>query len=62
MISVSPKSLSQSDVVLQDVMLAMSGLLEVLTSSDMLKYLIYTEEVWVKLWIFLKNIRYLTKG
>ena len=49
MISVSPKSFGQSDVVLRDLMLAMSGLLEVLTRSDMLKYLIYTEEVWVQL-------------
>ena len=62
MISVSPKSFGQSDVVLQDVMLAMSGLLEVLTGTDLLKYLIYDEEVWVQFWIFIKNIRYLTEG
>ena len=55
MISVSPKSSGRSDVVLQDVMLAMSGLLEVLAGSDLLKYLIYTGEVWVQLWIFLKT-------
>ena len=42
MISVFPRSFGQSDVVLQDVMLAMIGILEVLTSSDMLNYLIYT--------------------
>ena len=57
MVSVSPKSFGQSDVVLRDVMLEMSGLLVVLTRSDLLKYLIYTEEVWFQLWIFLKNIR-----
>ena len=57
MISVSPNIFGQSDVVLRGVMLVVSGILEVLTRSDMLKYLIYTEEVWVQLWIFLKNIR-----
>ena len=41
MISVSPKIFDQLDVVLWDVMLAMSGILEVLTRSDLLKYLIY---------------------
>ena len=40
---VIPKIFGQSDVVLQDVMLSMSGLLEVVTKSDLLKYLIYTE-------------------
>ena len=49
MIYVITKSFGQSDVVLQDVMIEISGLLEVLTRSDLLKYLIYTEEVWVKL-------------
>ena len=48
----------------------MSGLLEVLTMSDLFEFLtmidifyflIYTEEVWVQLWIVLKNIRELTK-
>ena len=48
----------------------MNGLLEVLTMSDMFEFLtiidmfdflIYTEEVWVQLWIVLKNIRELTK-
>ena len=57
MISVSPKIFGQSDLVLQDVMIAMSGLLEVPTRSDMLKYLIHTEEVWVQPWISLKKIR-----
>ena len=57
MISVSPNSFGQLDVIMRDVMLALSGLLEVLKRSDLLKYLIYTEEVWVQLWIFLKNIR-----
>ena len=55
--SVSPKSFGQSDVVIRDVMLAMSGILEFLTRSYLLKYLIYTEDVWVQLWILLKNIR-----
>ena len=45
-------------MVIWDVMLAISGILEVLTKSDMLKYLIYTEEVWVQIWILLKSIRY----
>ena len=57
MISVIPKSFGQSDVVLRDVMLAMSGLLDFLTRSNLLKYLVYTEEVWVRLWTYLKNIR-----
>ena len=37
---VSPKSLGQSDMVLQDVIIAMSGLLEVLITSDLLEFLI----------------------
>ena len=60
MIYVFPKigeSFGQSDVVLRDVMIAMSGLLEVQTRSDLLKHLINTEEFWVQLSIFLKNIR-----
>ena len=57
MISVNPNIFGQSDMVLRYVILAMSGLLEVLTRSDLLKYLIYTEEFWVRLWAFLKNIR-----
>ena len=54
MISVFPKrieSFGQLDVVLRDVMLAISGLLEVLTRSGMLKYL------WVQPSIILNNIR-----
>ena len=57
LVSVSPKSFGQSDVFLRYVMLAMISILEVLTRSDMLKYLIYTEEFLVQLWIVLKNIR-----
>ena len=57
MIYVSPKGFDQSDMILLNVMLAMSGILEFLTRSDLLKYLIYTEEVWVQLCIFLKDIR-----
>ena len=55
MISVIPKSFGHSDVVLRGVMLSISGILEVLTRIDLLKYLINTEEVWVQLWIFLKH-------
>ena len=49
MIYVSPKSFGRSDVVLRDVIISMSGLFEVLTRSDILKYMIYNEEVWVQL-------------
>ena len=49
----------------------MSGLLEVLTMSDMFEFLttidmfdflIYTEEVWVQLWIVLKKHKRIDKG
>ena len=43
-------------------MIRMSGLLEFLTMSDLFQFLIKTDEVWVQLWIVLKNIRELTKG
>ena len=55
MISVIPKIFGKSDVVLRDFILAMIGILKVLTRSDMLKYLIYTEKVWVQLWIYLEK-------
>ena len=67
----SPNRFGQSDMVLWDVMITMSGLLEVLIMSDMFEFLkmsdlfellIQTEEVWFQLWIVLKNIRELTKG
>ena len=35
----SPKSFGQSDMVLWDVMITMSGLLEVLTISDLFEFL-----------------------
>ena len=41
----------QLDVVLRDVVIAISGLLEVLARSVMLNYL------WVQPWILLNNIR-----
>ena len=62
MIYVFTKIFGQSDVVLRDLMLEMSGLLEVLTSSDLLKFLIYTEEVWFQLWVFLKKQKIINKG
>ena len=62
MISVIPKSFGHSDVVIQDVMLAMSGILEVLTRSGLLKYLIYNEELWDQLWILLKKHKIIDKG
>ena len=40
---------------MEGVVLAMSGLLESLKRSDLLKYLIYTEKNWVQIWIFLKT-------
>ena len=49
MIYVRPKSFGQSDMVLRYVMIAMSGILGVLTRRDLLKYLIYAEEVWIQL-------------
>ena len=55
MISVSTKKFGQLDVVLRDVMLEMRYLLEVLIRSDILNYMLYTEEVCVQLWIFLKT-------
>ena len=51
MISVLLKIFGQSDAVLRDVMLEMSGILEVLSRSGMLKYL------WVQPWIFLNSIK-----
>ena len=41
MIFVIPKIFIQSDIVLWDVMIEMSSLLEVLTMSDMFEFLIY---------------------
>ena len=55
MISVSPKRFGHSGMVMRDVMLAISGLSEVLISRYLLNDLKYTEEVWIKLWIILKN-------
>ena len=42
-------------MVLWYVMINMCGLLEVLAMSDLFELLIYTDEVWVRLLIFLKN-------
>ena len=41
MIFVSPKIFGQSDVILRDMILAISGLSEVPKKSDISKYLIY---------------------
>ena len=67
----SPNIFGQSDMVLWDVMIMMSGILEILTMSDqfglltmsdMFEFLIYTEEFWVQLWIVVKKHKRTDKG
>ena len=57
----SPKRFGQSDMVLWDLMIMMSGLLGVLMMSDIFEFLIYTEEVWFQLWISLKKHKRIDK-
>ena len=47
MLFLSPKIFGHLDMVLWDMMITMSGILEVLNMSDMFELLIYTNEVWV---------------
>ena len=62
MIFVSSKSFGQSDMVLWNAMIAISGLLEVLTIGDLFEFPIKTEEVWVQLWLVLKKHKRIDKG
>ena len=55
MFFLSPKIFGQSYMVLWDVRIMMSGILEVPKMSDMFKFLIKNGEFWVWLLIFLKK-------
>ena len=58
----SPNIFGQSDMVLLDGMITMSGLWEVPTMIDMFDFLIYTVKVWVQLWVVLKKHKIIYKG